>query len=278
MRKFVLKKNTQTFIFLLTIVSIFSFLICSCSSPKNITYFQDVPDTIRKLVVDESIYNAPKIQSDDILDVTIQTLDGVAIESFNQQNTSLPSSNISNLPDNLFSSQGKINGYLVDKQGYVVLPLLGRVFVEGKSTAEIRDSIRNKALEYFKEPVVNVRFANFRVTVLGEVNKPSTYVMPNEKVTLLDAIGAAGDLTIYGKRENITLIRNNKGKREIVKLNLNSSKIFSSPYFYLQQADVIYVEPNKSKINSTDMAQVRRISILASALSVLIVIASRINY
>jgi len=150
--------------------------------------------------------------------------------------------------------------------------------VQGKTTDSVREEIKTKAATYYKDPVVNVRFANFKITVLGEVNKPSTYVMPNEKVTLLDALGAAGDLTIYGKRENVLLIRDNNGKKEFVRLNLNQSNIFSSPYFYLHQGDVVYVEPNKSKVSSTDFAQVKRISILASVLSLLIVAVSRINF
>jgi polysaccharide export outer membrane protein len=150
--------------------------------------------------------------------------------------------------------------------------------VQGKTTDSVREEIKNKAAAYYKDPVVNVRFANFRVTVLGEVNKPSTYDMPNEKVTLLDALGAAGDLTIYGKRENVLLIRNKDGKKEFVRFNLNQSNLFTSPYFYLHQGDVVYVEPNKAKVASTDLTQVKRISIMASVLSLLIVAVSRVNF
>jgi len=110
------------------------------------------------------------------------------------------------------------------------------------------------------------------------VVKPSAYVMPNEKVTLLDAIGMAGDLTIYGKRDNVLLIREENAKKVFIRFNLNDSKIFASPYFYLHQGDVIYVEPDKDKASSTDLSQVRKLSVMTSVLTVLIIIVSRINF
>jgi polysaccharide export outer membrane protein len=133
-------------------------------------------------------------------------------------------------------------------------------------------------LKYVKNPIVNVKFNNFKVTVLGEVLKPATYIMPTEKVTVLDALGQAGDLTIYGRRENILVIRDSLDKKNMVHLNLNSKDIMSSPYFYLQPNDVIYVEPNKSKAASTDAVRNRNITIIASVLSLLIVVATRVNY
>jgi polysaccharide export outer membrane protein len=268
------------YLLILLTASVISLCFSSCSTPKNITYFRDIPDTMRRKIVDQSAYNTPVIQPDDILQVTIQTLDPTATAMLNlENNATWPITTNAPGPTGVNTPAANVSGYLVDKNGYVILPLLGKVSVKGKTTDQVRDEIRNKAAEFYKDPVVNVRFANFKVTVLGEVTRPSTYVMPNEKVTLLDAIGMAGDLTIYGKRENVMLIRDNdNGKKEFIRLNLNDSKVFSSPYYYLHQGDVIYVEPNKSKVTSTDMAQVRRFSILASVLSVIIVIASRVNF
>ncbi|WP_233522401.1 polysaccharide biosynthesis/export family protein [Chitinophaga silvatica] len=246
-------------------------LLAACSTPKNITYFKDVPDTIKLKEIQQAAYYTPVIQADDILQVSIQTLDPAATTLLNQQTAT--SGNVTGP-----SSANTITGYLVDKDGYVVLPLIGKVMVKGKTTDMIRDDIQAKAAEFYKDPVVNVRFANFKVTVLGEVAKPSTYVMPNEKVSLLDAIGMAGDLTIYGKRENVLLIRDKNGTKEFVRFNLNESNLFTSPYFYLHQGDVIYVEPNKAKVSSTDLTQVKRISIMTSILSLLIVAVSRISF
>ena len=258
-------------------MGIFILLLSSCAAPKNVTYFKDVPDTLRQKMVEMSAYYTPVIQPDDILQVSIQTLDPAATALLSQQNTNTWPSIGANTGAAGNPTAVNVSGYLVDKEGYVILPLIGKVMASGKTTDAIRDEIRAKAAEYYKDPVVTVRFANFKITVLGEVARPSTYVMPSEKVTLLDAIGIAGDLTIYGKRENVMLIRDNNGKKEFVRFNLNNSNIFTSPYFYLHQGDVVYVEPNKAKVATTDMAQVRRLSILATALSLMIVIATRVK-
>lgn len=251
-------------------------IISSCTTTKNITYFNDVADSVKWRSIEQAGYTTPVIQPDDILQVNIQTLDPSATAMLNQQSWPTGSSAQSS-SNNSSVSPSSVSGYLVDKNGFVILPLLGKVSVAGKTTDQVRDEISVKAAEYYKEPVVNVRFANFKVTVLGEVVKPATYVMPNEKITLLDAIGMAGDLTIYGKRENVLLIRDNNNKKEFVRFNLNSSNTFQSPYFYLRQGDVVYVEPNKSRVAATDSRQVRRITILTSVLTLLVVIISRVN-
>lgn len=248
----------------------------SCSTPKNISYFKDVPDTVRQKMVDLATYSTPVIQADDILQVTIQTLDPASTALMNQQNQ--PTWPAAGASGAAVPNTANIPGYLVDKEGYVTLPLVGKIMAKGKTTAAIQEEIRTKAAEFYKDPVVNVRFSNFKVTVLGEVTRPSTYVMPNEKVTLLDALGMAGDLTIYGKRENVLLIREVEGKKEFVRFNLNSSNLFTSPYYYLQQGDVVYVEPNKSKVVSTDAARLRNITIVTSVLTLLVVIFSRVNF
>ncbi|MNR15448.1 SLBB domain protein [compost metagenome] len=123
---------------------------------------------------------------------------------------------------------------------------------------------------------MQVRYANFKVTVLGEVARPASYVLPNEKVSLLDALGMAGDLTIFGKRENILLIRDIDGKKEFARLDLNSSQVFNSPFYYLKQNDVIYVEPNKGKAASLNQARTQTFAVIGTALSVLIVLFSRL--
>ncbi|WP_343672675.1 polysaccharide biosynthesis/export family protein [Chitinophaga sp.] len=259
----------------IVLVSLFS-----CSTPKNITYFKDIPDSIKQSSIALANFVTPVIQPDDILQVNIQTLDAGTNSALNQGNSIFTSGGnaTASIPGAPTASQTISNGYLVDKNGYVLLPIIGKIVVAGKSTDQVRDEISKAAEQYYKDPVVNVRFANFKITILGEVARPSAYVMPNEKVSILDAIGLAGDLTIYGKRENVLLIRDNNGKKDFVRFNLNDSKIFSSPYFYLHQGDVVYVEPNKAKVNSTDMTQVRNISILTSVISVVIIAISRINF
>ena len=125
-------------------------------------------------------------------------------------------------------------------------------------------------------PTVQVRYANFKITVIGEVARPATYTVPNERISIIDVLGYAGDLTIYGKRENVLLIRDTIGGKQFIRLNLNSSDIFKSPYFYLRQNDVVYIEPNEAKIATTDAARTRTLAVVGTVLSLLIVITSRL--
>ncbi|SDF66053.1 polysaccharide export outer membrane protein [Chitinophaga filiformis] len=275
-------RTTKPGVYLLLLMAgVMSLYFTSCSTPKNIGYFKDIPDSVRKTAIDQATFYTPTIQPDDILQVSIQTLDPSATALLNQQNTATWPVNGNPLgAGSTPASPGggaSISGYLVDKDGYVMLPLIGKVFVKGKTTDAVRDEVRTKAAEYYKDPVVNVRFVNFKITVLGEVTKPASYIMPNEKVSILDALGMAGDLTIYGRRENILLIRDAGNKKEFVRFNINDSKMFTSPYFYLRQGDVVYVEPNKAKIASTDVARTRNFTIAVSLLSLLVVLATRIK-
>jgi polysaccharide export outer membrane protein len=174
------------------------------------------------------------------------------------------------------ATQSSVSGYLVDKDGNIRLPYIGNVIVKGLTTAQIRDTIIQKISFYFKEPVVTVRFANFKVTVLGEVKNPSTFVIPNEKPTVIDALGLAGDITIFGKRDNILLMRDVEGKKEVARLNLDSSKSISSPYFFLRPNDVLYVEPSASRVASTDAYRTRYIAIGSAILSFVTILVIRL--
>ncbi|HVW99346.1 MAG TPA: polysaccharide biosynthesis/export family protein, partial [Candidatus Babeliaceae bacterium] len=167
---------------------------------------------------------------------------------------------------------------LVDKNGYVDIPLAGKIKVGGLTTSEARDAITKVATTYFVNPVVNVRIINFKVTVIGEVMRPGQYTIQDEKASILDAIGMAGDLTIFAKRENVLLIRTVNNDKEFIRFDLNSSDLFKSPYFYLKQGDVIYVEPNKSKAATTDAAQARNISVITSISTVVVVVVSYILF
>lgn len=250
-------------------------LISSCNTAKNITYFQNVPDSIFSKSYTTTIaqFSDPVIQSNDILQVSILTLDP-------QSNSILTPANSGSFSVQVGASTGAIpqtiSGFMVGSDGCIELPLAGKIKVAGLTTTEARDLIGTKVAVLYKQPVVSVRLANFTVTVLGEVARPSTYVVPNEKISILDAIGMAGDLTIYGKRENILLSRDSSGHKIFTRFNLNSSDIMQSPYFYLKQGDIVYVEPSKSKAATTDAARTRNITIGASIISLLIVLFSRL--
>lgn len=254
--------------------------LSSCSSIKNYKYFSDIPDSLAVKQLGIAPYQEPRIQPDDILYIAIQTQDpraGSSINLLNGETNNLPIANTSNVNATNVTANQSTYGYLVDKQGYVTVPVLGNVMLAGLDTQQARELLLAKANQYYKSPSLIVRFANFRVTVLGEVQRPGTYSLPNEKVSVLDALGYAGDLTIYGKRENVLLLRRQKdGNTTAIHLNLNQSSFFRSPYFYLQQNDQLYIEPNKAKINNSDGTQIRTISIVSAVLSLLIVVATRI--
>lgn len=251
-------------------------LASSCSVDKKITYFKNIPDSVYNAarVIPSSGYSDPQIQSNDILQVSILTLDpqvnSVLAAGNNMVFSVQPGSSTSPV------APTPISGILVDNEGTIELPVVGKIKVSGLTTSVARDSIRSRVGIYYNNPVVNVRFANFSITVLGEVARPAAYVVPNEKVSILDAIGMAGDLTIYGKRENVLLVRDSMGVKTSVRFNLNSAETFSSPYFYLRQGDMVYVEPNKARVASTDAVKARNISLIATGISLLVVIFSRL--
>jgi len=258
------KLNRVRYIYYLLLVTLcFS---TSCVSNKKIAYFQDIQTVNQAQLENATKFTEPIIQPDDILSINIFTLNPQSGAVVNQAaNTPALGGNTNN------SLTTQSTGFLVDKNGDVELSLVGKVKVAGLTTYEARELIREKVSTFYKEPNVQLRFANFKVSVLGEVNAPSAYTLPNEKVTILDALSLAGDLTIYGRRENVLVVRDNNGKKEFARLNLNSSDIFNNPFYYLRQNDVVYVEPNKRKVAATNSAQVQTISVIASVMSVILV-------
>lgn len=261
-------KKFKTFAFVAGIIWLQLFA-ASCNNYKKITYFKDLQDTSKIIMADANPYQDVQIQSNDVLQVSVQTIDPQAslpmTSTTNPSKLAIPAS----ITDNNIA-----NGYLVDKNGNIELPIVGKIHVSGHSTSEAADIITQKAKEFYNDPIVNVRLVNFKITVLGEVNRPSQYIVPDEKVSIVDAIGLAGDLTIFGKRENILLVRNEGGKRVYARLDLNSSDVFNSPYFYLKQGDIVYVEPERRKAAVNDPTRLRTITVIASAISLLSILAS----
>ena len=158
--------------------------------------------------------------------------------------------------------------YLVNIDGELNFPVLGKIKVEGFTNKEITDLLTKRLSDYIKNPVVNVRLINFKVSVLGEVGRPGTYPVTNERISIIEAISLARDLTIQGKRANVLLVREEHGKRVFVNIDLTNKKLFNSPYYYLAQNDVVYVAPNKAKMNAS--AASPNTGIIISAISVLI--------
>ena len=264
------KRFLRGYFFLSILIATVSIgLLSSCKTTKTIPYFNDFSDSINKPSALKTIpFRNPVIQPDDILSITLQTIDQVVSAPVNTTNSTAA------------GTAQQISGYLVDRNGEIELPFIGKIKLSGLTISEAQDSVRTAADKLFNNPIVNVRLVNFKVTVLGEVTRPSTFTMPSEKVTIFDAIGMAGDLTLTGKRENVLLVRDSAGdNRQMVRLNLNSKNIMQSPYFYLRPNDLIYVSPTKDRIVSADVITTRRITIITSALSVvsvLVVLISRL--
>ena len=258
--------------------------VSSCSSTKNVAYFQDLTDTSKIYTqVINGTYEV-QIQPDDILEIIVNSINTDAAAPFNMGNSNpaiIPQSMVqgSTTPKitPLATGSASGEGYLVSKQGEIDFPVLGSLQVKGLTITQLKELLKSKLNKYLQEPIINVRLLNYKITVLGEVMRPSTYSIPSERITVVDAIGMAGDLTIYGKRENVLLIREEKGERKFIRMNLNSSNIFESPYYYLKQNDIIYVEPNKSKIAAADITQLRNISLITAALTLLVVIITRVK-
>lgn len=241
-------------------VIISGLIFCSCASTREAVYFNNVPDSVLNINPDEE----QKIVPNDILSITVTSLNPDASLIFNNS-----------APNNSTVTPG----YLVDQDGFIQFPVLGKLKVADLTKKQLTENLRTSLIDkkLLVDPVVSIRYLNFRVTVLGEVLRPTVVVVPNEKISLLEALGMAGDLTIYARRDNVTVIRDENGKRIIKRINLNNGEIFNSPYYYLKSNDIIYVEPNKTKIStSTPLRQ--NLPIVLSGLSLLAIIFTRINY
>jgi polysaccharide export outer membrane protein len=248
------------------------FVFFSCTSTKKTTYFYGVPDgpIASNMTIPESI-----IQKNDILSIVVSDINPKASEIFNPTN---PNNN----DPSATTSKDVAIGYLVDTDGDILFPMLGNIKAQGLTKSQLKDKIRNIILEkkLLLEPIVSIRFLNFRVTVLGEVGRPTVIPIPNEKISLLEALGLAGDLTIYANRDNVMVIREqmtpeNKELRIITRLNLNSGELFTSPYYYLQSNDIVYVEPNKAKIASTSTAT-QWLPVIFSGLTLAAIVVERL--
>jgi polysaccharide export outer membrane protein len=231
----------------------------SCVSPKSIVYFQG--DSSRYSSQEITQKYVPLIQPNDILSIVVGSLNAEANEVFNTPNLFTTAS--TNYSTTGGGARVQPLGYLVDMDGTIEVPLVGKVKIGGLRTTDAADTIRIRLMSYLKEPSVIVRNLNFKVSVLGEVKLPAVYVIPDEKITLPQVLSLAGDLTIYGNRSNVMIIREENGKREYARLDLTSREIFDSPYYYIHKNDVIYIEPVKSKMLDTD-SRVRTVPLVVT--------------
>jgi len=221
------------------------------------------PDSIEINSVYEQ--HIPTIQSNDILTVVVTAADPKVTAPFNPLST-MTTSNLTQQVDMALRPT-----YTVDEKGEITLPMLGKVHIAGLTRIQAIEKLRIELSQYIKDPGVNINFNNFRISVLGEVARPGSFIMPTERVTVLEALGMAGDLTIRGIRENVLLIREINGQKTIHRLDLTQQNTLNSPYYYLAQNDVIYVEPNKAQINNSKLGANTNIIISIAGLLITVI-------
>lgn len=245
----------------------FCLLGSSCTSYQEIPYLQNI-EAIDEVPDSVSLFDA-QIMPKDLLTITVNTSDPEAATPFNLTVQSASSS----ASRQTLTQQPTLQQYLVDNQGNINFPVLGVLHLGGLTKSEAESLIREKLKPYLKEtPIVTVRMVNYKISVLGEVANPGTFTVNNEKVNVLEALAMAGDMTIWGLRNNVKLVREKEnGAKEIVLLDLNQADIIHSPYYYLQQNDILYVSPNKTKAKNSDIGQ--STSLWVSATSILVSLA-----
>ena len=246
------------------------FLLVACQSYKKVPYFQDV-EVVNEANQQEKLYDA-RIMPKDLLTIVVSCTNPELAIPFNltvASNASLAASTSSNV-----TTQAALQPYLVDNDGDINFPVLGELKLGGLTKREAEQLILDKLKPYMEEtPIVTVRMVNYKISVIGEVARPGTFTISNEKVNLLEALAMAGDMTVYGLRDNVKLIREDaNGKQQIVTLNLNNAETILSPYYWLQQNDIVYVTPNKAKARNSDVGN--STSLWFSATSILVSIVS----
>ena len=263
-----MKKSFIKQIIFFALIVTTAFLLGSCGSTKNVAYFQN-SDTV-DLSQSQFLYDA-KIMPKDQLTITVSTTNDEAAVPFN---LTVPTPQSVNSRSSY--SQAMLQTYLVDNSGNITYPIIGEIHVGGLTKSEAENMIREKIKVYMAEtenPIVTVKMTGYQISVIGEVARPGTFTVSREKITVLEALAQAGDLTIYGMRNNVQLIREDAdGKKAIYFLNLNDANLINSPYYYLQQNDVIYVTPNKVKAQNSSVGSMT--SLWFSATSILISLTS----
>ena len=246
----------------------FTLFLVSCGSYKNVPYFQNSDEV--DFSKSQFLYDA-RIMPKDILTITVNTINPDAASPFN---LTVPTT-FNNQTRSTYS-QALLQNYLVDNDGCIDYPILGKLQVGGLTKSACEQMIHDKIVPYLNErenPVVTVRMSNYKISVLGEVARPGMFNVSNEKINILEALAQAGDLTIYGVRDRVKLIREDaNGKKEMHTLNLNDANLISSPYYYLQQNDIVVVEPNKVKSQNSSVGSMT--TLMFSATSILISLTS----
>ena len=230
----------------LLFITVLFYIASACSTHKKIVYFQDGIISSPESGVNTSIYS-PTFKADDLLSIVISGDSPEAVIPFNPPlSNSLLTSNSGYISGNIEKS-----GYLIDSIGNIYMPIIGEIQIKGLTRNEAVFLIKEKLKKYINNPIVNIQILNFKVSVIGDVRRPGTYKIPNERITLLEIIGLSGDLNITGNRKNVLVIRDIDGVKEEFRIDLTTSDLFNSNAYYLEQNDVVYIEPNNAARNNS---------------------------
>lgn len=256
---------------LVSVVVFFVLLLGACSVPKDVAYFQGIDSLSEEQLSQMNQTYDTKICPDDLLSISVSAWDPSVVTPFNP-----PVFSYAQQGEEPIRSSQAMYSYLVDPDGNINFPVLGKVEVEGLNKQEISDLLQEKISKYVQDPLVNVQILNFKVMVLGEVSRPGGLSVKNDRISVLDALGYAGDITINGDRTNVLIVRDMNGKKEFGRINLTGTDMFVSPYFYLKQNDVVYVEPNSAKKKNARYSQAQQynVTIFSSILTAVSVITS----
>ncbi len=244
-------------------------IFSSCSNTKSATYFNNISSRSFRTDVEQM---EPIIQKNDLLSISVTSVNAEATRLFNKRTEGAAQMT------NISGGSSSVSGYLIDKEGYVNFPILGKIMAAGRSKNDLRDEITTRLVneKLLIDPIVDIRYLNYKISILGEVKNPSVLTVPNEKISLLEALGQVGDITIYGRRDNVTLIREENGIKRIREIDLTTSEIFNSPYYYLQSNDIVYVQPNKGRIAGASEVK-QWIPVILSAISLGVVTVVTVN-
>lgn len=242
-------------------------LLGGCTSAKKLVYFQGATSHEDTVIRPERFI--PTIKKGDVLSIQVSSLNAEASTYFNPVAVADGNATVSST-----NPLTRTSGYLVDADGTIKLPLIGQLAVADLTNAKAGELIRSKLTVYLKEPTVSIRNQNFRISVLGEVTRPSLFTIPNEQISLPEALGLAGDLTIYGRRDNVLIIREEGNRSVFTRLDLTRRDAFQSPFYWLHPNDVVYVEPGKVRVTSVDRGFILA-PIAIGILSLIAIIATR---
>ena len=244
-----------------SILFILLFLLFSCASKKDIVYYQNIDGISTS---QNTVSYEVKIQPDDLLMIIVSAEDPEIAIPFNLMTVAVSNTG---KPD-IATGQLTTQTYLVDRNGSIEFPILGKLQVGGLTRSEVLQMLKDKIGVYIKNPIINLRITNFKISLQGEVTLPGTYPVASERVTLIEALSLAKDLTIYGRRDNILVIREVNGIKSYNRVDINKADFINSPFYYLAQNDVVYVEPNKTKVNASAVGP--NTSVIISAVSILV--------